>query len=91
MKIAYIIPRLMDSGLGRIPFWLSEKFYLEHDIKVFFFDDLHPNSRKLNFGVPIQKISFSTFCHELNNYDIVHSHGLKPDVYVARYKKKLNL
>jgi glycosyltransferase involved in cell wall biosynthesis len=89
MKIAYVIPRLMDSGLGRIPFWLSEKFYPEHDVKVFFFDDPHPNSRRLNYTVPVKKISFFKFCRELNNYDVVHSHGLISDVYVARYRKQI--
>jgi hypothetical protein len=83
MKIAYIIPRLKDSGLTRIPLWLSNSFYPEHEVKVFYFSETNSQEKCLSFNAPVQKISFNGFCQELKDYDIVHSHGLKPDLYLA--------
>ena len=83
MKIAYIIPRLKDSGLTRIPLWLSNSFYPEHEVKVFYFSETNSEEKCLSFNAPVQKISFNGFCQELKDYDIVHSHGLKPDLYLA--------
>jgi glycosyltransferase involved in cell wall biosynthesis len=83
MKIAYIIPKLKDSGLTRIPFWLSKNFYPDNQVKIFYFSDTHSQDKLLHFDAPVQKISFTSFCKELNDYDVIHSHGLKPDVYLA--------
>ncbi|MEY3556742.1 MAG: hypothetical protein RLZZ580_2799, partial [Cyanobacteriota bacterium] len=55
MKIAYIIPRLKDSGLTRIPLWLSNSFYPEHEVKVFYFSETNSQEKCLSFNAPVQK------------------------------------
>ncbi|MDJ0715929.1 MAG: glycosyltransferase family 4 protein [Prochloraceae cyanobacterium] len=90
MKIAYILPKLKDSGIIRIPFWLSKRFSPSNDIKIFYFGETKPGEKSLEFEVPVEKISFTNFCHDLNNYDIVHSHGIQPDVYVLLNKSKIH-
>ncbi|MGL5033885.1 MAG: glycosyltransferase family 4 protein [Microcystaceae cyanobacterium] len=83
------MPRLLDSGLGRIPFLLSQSFYPQQEVKIFYFGETPPEKSYLDFAAPVQKISLFSFCSELNNYDIVHSHGMIPDVYLAIYANKI--
>jgi glycosyltransferase involved in cell wall biosynthesis len=86
MKIAYLIPRLQDTGLFKIPAWLSEQFYAEHSVKLFYFDETPSTGSVPSITVPTQKISFSSVAPELKEYDILHSHGLKPDAYIALHR-----
>ncbi|AFY79495.1 glycosyltransferase [Pleurocapsa sp. PCC 7327] len=90
MKIAYVLPRLKYSGMTRIAFLLATNLAKTCDIKVFYFGETSPSEKILNFKVPVQKIKFTEFCHELNDYNIIHSHGLKPDLYIYLNKNKIN-
>ena len=41
------------------------------------------------FNCPVKKISMKTLI-DFEQYDIIHSHCLRPDMYIARWKKKIN-
>jgi len=91
-KIAYLLPALTDSGLTRVPFWLSEYLSIKNEIEVFYFLEktiTRRSDKLLEFSVRTQKISFSNFCADLNKFDIVHSHGLLPDLYLALFRNKI--
>ncbi|WP_458409356.1 glycosyltransferase family 4 protein [Bacteroides congonensis] len=87
MKIAYILPSLRNQGpvivVKNIVDYLLEWGV---EIDVFYFDDF-PSA--MYFNCPVKKISMKT-CIDFEQYDIVHSHCLRPDIYVAKWKKKLN-
>jgi len=89
MKIAYLIPRLHDTGLCRVPAWLAESLSATATVKVFYLDDTPVDWPSLTVTVPTQKIPFAPFWEELQEYDVIHSHGLKPDAYVAFYRRRL--
>lgn len=87
MKIAYILPSLRNQGpiivVKNIVDYLVEWGV---EIDVFYFDDF-PSA--MYFNCPVKKISMKTLL-DFEQYDIVHSHCLRPDIYVAKWKKKLN-
>ncbi len=89
MKIAYLIPRLHNTGLCRVPAWLAESLAAIATVKIFYLDDTPVDWPSLAVSVPSQKIPFSPFCEALQDYDVIHSHGLKPDAYVALYRRRL--
>lgn len=91
-KLAYLIPALTDSGLTRIPFWLSEKLKLDFDIEVFYFREKSLSDRGdvlLKIASPCSKLSFIKFSDYLNTFDIIHSHGLIPNCYVSIHRSKI--
>ena len=81
MKIAYILPSLRNQGpvivVKNIVDYLVEWGV---EIDVFYFDDF-PSA--MYFNCPVKKISMKT-CIDFEQYDIVHSHCLRPDIYVAK-------
>ncbi|NJL09813.1 MAG: glycosyltransferase family 4 protein [Calothrix sp. SM1_7_51] len=87
MKIAYIIPKLKSYGSTKIAFLLSRYLSEDNDIKIFYFDKVY--QRLLDFNKPSKQISPFYFEPEINNYDIVHSHGLRPDLYVWLHSNKI--
>lgn len=87
MKIAYIIPSLGTTGIIKVPLLLSKNLSPYNKIKVFYFEEVAQNVPQ--FEVSTKKIWFLKFDEELNEYDIVHSHGLKSDFYVWINLKKL--
>lgn len=89
MKIAYLLPRLHDTGLCRIPAWLAHYLAPTQTVKLFYFDDTPASWPSLTVQVPSQKIPFLAFWDELQDYDIIHSHGLKPDAYIALHRRQL--
>jgi len=87
MKIAYILPSLRNQGpiivvkniVDFLVRWGCE-------IDVFYFDDF-PSA--MCFNCPVKKISMKTLI-DFEQYDIIHSHCLRLDMYIARWKKKIN-
>lgn len=82
MKIAYIIPKLVNQGpiiVVRELVKLMIKY--NHSCTVYYFDD--GDEIKLNcpsFKQPFYKsINF-------NLYDVIHTHGLRPDLYIFLHK-----
>ncbi len=55
-----------------------------HHCEVFYFDDIV----ELNFTCKVTQISFLKPIH-FGNFDIIHSHLLRPDLYCLLYKKQI--
>lgn len=89
MKIAYIVPKLKDSGLTIIPFCLAKTFSQFNEIKIFYLSETESPSDNLSLKVPVQKIKLTQFLPELNDYNIIHSHGLLPDLYILLHSNEI--
>jgi len=77
MKIAFVVPSLANKGpiivvKNLVDYLISQKIYCE----VFYFD----NIKELNFNCKTNHISFYNFS-AIKNFDILHSHGIRPDLY----------
>lgn len=85
MKIAYILPSLINQGPVIVVHNLvSELIKLNCQINVFYFDD----SVLLNFQCPVHKISMNQPI-DFDKYDIIHSHCIRPDIYMLRWKYRI--
>ena len=86
MKIAYILPSLRNQGPVIVAKNLTD-YLVEwgHTVDVYYFDEL---PFAMEFKCPTAHISMKEPI-DFDKYDIVHSHGLRPDKYVARWKKKM--
>lgn len=88
MNIAFIIPSLANKG----PIIVVRDIILGlvsrgHKCSVFYFDDIEG----LDMGCLSTKIKFSEK-RDFSEFDIVHSHGLRPDIYaVLKIKNKKNI
>ncbi len=80
MKIAFIIPSLRNLGpiivVNDLISRLKENYDIE--INVFYFDEF--DDELINFNVKCEKIKFFGF-YDFSSYDVVHSHGFRPDIY----------
>jgi len=80
MKIAFITPSLRNLGpvivLHDLVRLLKEIKGVE--IKIFYFDFFQNDI--LDFDVECERVSFFSRC-DFSSFDIVHSHGLRPDIY----------
>ena len=82
MKIAYIVPSLKNVGPVLVVKELVEQMEENgHQCHVFYFD----NKIELKFCCSTTQIGF-TSSFDFNNFDIVHTHGLRPDAYVYMHK-----
>ena len=82
MRIAYILPSLANKG----PIIVAKDLVLTmtahgHSCKVFYFDDII----ETEFNCPVQQIKFSRTIN-FNEFDVVHSHGIRPDTYIWLHK-----
>lgn len=85
MKIAQIIPSLLPTGPVNVALDLS--FLLRkkgHEVHVFYFDE----KAGAVIGTNAERIKFREK-RDWSDFDIVHSHGLRPDVYVRRFYKQM--
>lgn len=87
MNIAYVIPSLKPMGPINVVFDLV-RLMLDHGhvCDVYYFDDFDIDNY---FPCPVNRISLSTKIN-FDKYDIVHSHGLRPNIYVFRQKPLRN-
>jgi len=85
MKIAYIIPSLLNKGpiivAHTLVCNLVDKVEL---IDVYYFDEIYGidfpcNTIKINLKSPIK----------FDDYDIIHAHMLRPDRYISKWKHKI--
>ncbi|MDR3704735.1 MAG: glycosyltransferase family 4 protein [Paludibacteraceae bacterium] len=85
MKIAFIIPSLVNQGpivvVHNIVTALLDK--TDVIIHVYYFDD----KKGLDFSCPTIRISMNQSI-DFDQYDVIHSHCLRPDKYVAKWKRK---
>jgi glycosyltransferase involved in cell wall biosynthesis len=83
MKIAYIIPSLANTGPVIVVKELVTQMTAHyHQCTVFYFD----NKREVDFDCPVQQIEKNEKIN-FTQYHIVHSHGLRPDKYVWKYRE----
>ncbi len=84
MKIAYIIPSLANRGPIIVVQELAQQFVKNgHRVEVFYFDD----KNELAFDCPVRRIKHNEPV-DFSDFDIVHSHGMRPDRYVTRIARK---
>ncbi len=82
MNIAYIIPKPSNTGPILVVLELVKQMIL-HGNKciVYYFDE----GSEVQFPCTTSKISFSQKI-DFNSFDIIHTHGLRPDCYVFIHK-----
>lgn len=81
MKIAYIVPSLAAKGPVIVVRDLSELMTLNgHQCVVYYFDKII----EMTFSCQTKRIDGLI---KFTDYDIVHSHGIRPDKYVYKYRE----
>jgi glycosyltransferase involved in cell wall biosynthesis len=88
MKIAYLLPRLDNkSSITLFQDLIPQLKLLNSNIKIdiYYFD----KEIELNFAVNTYRLNFLD-SFPVNDYDIVHSSGLRPNVYIYLNKRKFN-
>lgn len=86
MKIAYFLPSLDSKGPIIVVKMLTELLVQKgHIVTVYYFDDIV----KVHFNCEIKKISFNDKI-DFDYYDILHSHCLRPDIYLVKWKKYIH-
>jgi glycosyltransferase involved in cell wall biosynthesis len=84
MKIAFILPRLVNQGPIVVAKDIIDSIKDKVDlIDVYYFDDI----RELSIDCNLYKISFFDKI-DFDKYDVVHSHMLRPDFYIWFHRKK---
>lgn len=86
MKIAYILPSLRNQGPIIVVKSLSD-YLVQHgcEVDIYYFDD-YPGmpfscaTRRIRMNEPI----------DFDKYDIIHSHCLRPDKYVVKWKNSIH-
>lgn len=89
MNIAYIVPSLANKGPVIVVRELVKQFVKNgHLCTVFYLD----NKIEVEFDCPVQRIH-KGFILDFSKYDIVHSHGMRPDKYVfnTRFRNQSNV
>ena len=87
MKIAYILPSLRNQGPIIVAKNLADYLVVwGHTVDVYYFDEL-PSA--MEFSCPTIHISMKEPI-DFDKYDIVHSHCLRPDMYVVKWKKHIH-
>lgn len=82
MNILYVVPSLSNRGPVIVARDLVEVMVKHgHQCKVIYFDD----HQELKFDCETQLVKSKQF--DFSGYDIVHSHGLRSDLFVRRNRK----
>lgn len=85
MKIAYIVPSLINKGPVIVAHTIIKNIVNKvENIDVYYFDDdfvleFPCSTYKLEMNIPIN----------FDMYDIVHTHGYRPDKYVNKWRKTI--
>lgn len=91
MKIAFLLPSLRNLGPVIVAKDIVSGLLKINNVSVtvFYFDDF--NEDILNFNVDCIKIDLLKK-YDFSNFDVVHSHGLRPDIYTCLNKTcKINI
>ena len=85
MKIAYILPSLINKGPVIVAHTIIKNIVnkVEH-IDVYYFDD----DFVLEFPCSTYKLDMNKPIH-FDNYDVIHTHGYRPDRYVNKWRKSI--
>ncbi|WGL98421.1 glycosyltransferase family 4 protein [Arsenophonus sp. aPb] len=88
-SVSFIIPALRNAGPVIVVKGIIEFIIANHKnmvINVFYLDRIEP---ELSFGVNCYHIEDKKNISKLFNSDIVHSHCLRPDLYVFKNRSKI--
>lgn len=87
MRVAIIIPRLEQLGPVKVIETLVNALidFKELSIKVFYLDKTIDQSIKMT--VPVEHLDCGKF--QFNEFDIVHTNGLRPDLFAFLNRKKI--
>ena len=84
MKVAFIIPSLANRGPVLVVKDLVSGLVKRNvQCMVYYFDNIH----EVEMDAPTQRITFRQHV-PFNDFDVVHSHGIRPDAYVFFHKPK---
>lgn len=82
MKIAFIVPSLVNKGLVIVPHTIIKNIIYKVDlIDVYYFDD----NFTLEFPCSTYKVDMKKSI-DFDKYDIIHTHGYRPDKYVNKWR-----
>lgn len=82
MNIAYIVPKLANKGpVNVVQELVKQMIQHQHVCTVYYFDE----GNEVTFPCRTSRIRFRERI-PFNSYDIIHSHGLRPDAYVFFHK-----
>jgi glycosyltransferase involved in cell wall biosynthesis len=84
MRIAYIVTALSDRAPVKVVATLTRKLAEHHKVDVYYFDDIV----EVDIDARIHRIRFSMPI-DFDAYDIVHSHGIRPDAYVWWHQNRI--
>jgi glycosyltransferase involved in cell wall biosynthesis len=85
MKIAYILPSLINKGPIIVAHTIVQNIIDKvEDIHVYYFDD----DLVLKFPCPTFKLDMNTAIN-FDDYDVIHTHGLRPDRYINKWRKSI--
>ena len=81
MKIAIVVPSLLNRGPVIVVKDIVEQLNGRVEfLKVFYLDDIHA---ELTFDCEIEKLSLKSIYKQLNSFDIVHTHMLRPNILIS--------
>lgn len=87
MKVAVIVPAIRELGpilaIQSLVNSLSENKYL--NLKLFYLDKEVDNS--MIFKIPVERLQRDKFM--FNEYDIIHTNGIRPDLFAFINRKKI--
>ncbi|WP_423147455.1 glycosyltransferase family 4 protein [Rubrolithibacter danxiaensis] len=88
MKIAYLVPSLINKAPIIVVKELVEGLVNKLDkVVVFYFDDIV----ELDFPCATIKINqYSPYIELFTEFDVIHAHMLRPNLYVAYFKNKIH-
>ena len=87
LKIAYIIPSLVQTAPMKIVHSCIRQLKHRTEIHLYYLKE-SSGKKSLEFDLLSQKCSFFNAI-DFDNYDIIHSHGVLPDLYVRYHRKKI--
>jgi len=87
MKVAIIIPRLEQLGPVKVIQALVNMlcYVKQLQIKLFYLDKTVDH--QINMMVPVERLDRKHFC--FSDYDIVHTNGIRPDLFAFINRKKI--
>lgn len=84
MNVAFIIPSLANKGpILVVKDLVSGLVQKQVNCKIFYFDEIE----ELEINCPTEKINFFSSI-DFTEYDVIHSHGLRPDAYIYMHKPR---
>lgn len=86
MRIALIVTAITNSGPENVVHDLSQIFTENgHYCKVFYFDAVRSDRPNININCDKEIITFGKKIN-FNDFDVIHAHGLRPNLYVTIHK-----